>query len=451
VFSLGGDVTYEFGGVKFRLIFSLWGYAPHYAENVIDPLDGHEKFVFADPHIRHSVIIYNPVKKEIEWEFKVPGNKVVNPHIAHMVTNKNPLVGPYWDVIAEKLGIDLGDIICADMNNEIIVIDRDKKVKKKIKVSNVKWLHDVIPSKGGDGLIIDDYSASWVRKIDFNGSVIWGFNLEKASKITVVYAKASSHIESFGGDYLVASNSNPYGIYEFSDSGKIVWQCPPKPPCLNATWMNHPHTAFRYGLAEGKGNLTVVGFEAGGGIIAVDRDCRPRWGFMKTHTNTYGSTYEELYRPSTYGFFETTHVFPLLNGNLGAIDWRGKYLSQVIEITSLPRKTTLLWLLAWDYEISNSWVNFQPPIEISEWDQISFQVVNVGSNEVLWEVLGTKIPQIYHWDYPTHWYKIYSGKVKPKENSVFEYDNKGTTALLVRAKSQNNKSVIKIIVTQKTL
>ncbi|MET1160801.1 MAG: hypothetical protein ABWW65_07565 [Thermoprotei archaeon] len=443
---------YDFLGLRYRVLFSRWGYAPHYAEHVVDPVDKREKLVLADPHIRHSVYIYDPVKKEIEWEYRVPGSRVPNPHIAHMVTDDNPITGPYWSRVADKLGAEPGDIVCADMNNRLIVVDRDKQVvKKTISVPDTSWLHDVIPSKKGDGLIIDDYSGGWVRKVDFSGKVLWSLNVKQASKISTVYATATTHIESFGGDYLVVSNSNPEGVYEIRDSnGEIVWSCPCKPPCINATWLYHPHSAFRYGLAEAEGNVTIIGLEGGGGIIAVDRECRPRWGFMKTHTNMLGEEYRELYRPTIHGFFETTHVFPLLSGGIGAIDWKGKYSSQVVEILGIPTRTVFTWLLAWDYELSEKWVYFDPPIEISEWDYVLLEIINLGGGSAEWEIYGTRLPQLYPWDYPSHWYRVYSHVVD--SDSSDQYDlligEDYYTAIRVRARALEGKPRIKIIVLQ---
>ena len=404
----------------------------------------------ADPHIRHSVFIYDVGKGEIEWEYRVPGSNVPNPHIAHMVTDDNPITGPYWSLVVDKIGAEMGDIVCADMDNRLIIVDREKReVKKVINVEGVRWLHDIIPSKNGDGLIIDDYSG-WVRKIGFNGSTIWGFELRQASKISTIYATASSHIESFGGDYLVVSNSNPFGVYEIRDSdGKIMWQCPCNPPCMNATWLYHPHSAFRYGLAEARGNLTVIGLEGGGGIIAVDHECRPRWGFMKTHTNILGDKYEELYRPSIHGFFETTHVFPLLNGGIGAIDWRGKYSSQVVEVLGFPSKTTFTWLLAWDYPIGVEWVVLDPPLEINEWDYVTLHVINLGGNHVEWEILATPMPQLYHWDYPGHWIRVYNNVIDPFSLDTIELEGSSKwSAIRVKTRTRNGESKIKVVVVQ---
>ena len=443
------NTIYEFAGFKFRLLFGRWGYAPHYAEHVVDPVDGREKLVMADPHIRHSIIIYDLKNEEIEWEYRVPGSRVPNPHIVHMVTDDNPTTGPYWSLVTDKIGAEPGDLVCADMDNRLIVVDRDKKeVRNVLKIRDTRWLHDIIPSKNGDGLIIDDYTSGWVRKIGFDGSVKWSIPLAQASKISTVYAVASSHVESFGGDYLVVSNGNPFGVREITDDGKTVWMCPCEPPCINATWLYHPHSAFRYGLAEARGNVTVIGLEGGGGIVAVDHECRPRWGFMKTHTNMIGDKYEELYRPTIHGFFETTHVFPLLNGSIGAIDWRGKYSSQVVEIIGFPSKTRFTWLLAWDYRVGNNWVFLDPPLEISEWDHVMLHFINIGNDRLAYEVYATSMPQLYHWDYPSHWKKVYEGVVKPVSQDVVEVDPVKWGSVRVRVKAVDKETVVKVVVNQ---
>jgi len=444
-----GMSIYGFAGFRFRVLFGRWGFAPHYAEHVVDPLDGGVKLVMADPHVRHSVVIYDLDGGVVEWEFRVPGSRVPNPHIAHLVADENPVTGPFWSFVAEKINAQLGDIVCADMDNRLIVIDREKKaVKNVINIPDARWLHDIIPSKNGDGLIVDDYTAGWIRKIDFDGSVKWSMQVKSAAKISTIYAKASSHIESFGGDYLAVSNSDPYGVYEITDDGRVVWSCPPEPPCLNATWLSHPHSAFRYGLAELGGNLTVIGLEGGGGIIAIDRDCRPRWGFMKVHTNIRGDRYEGLYRPSIHGFFETTHVFPLLNGGIGAVDWRGKYSSQVVEIMEFPSKTKFTWLLAWDYKVGGEWIHLDPPLEISEWDNISIEFTNIEGDPLIYEVYATTLPQLYPWDYPRHWKPIATGTVKSGNSETIEINTKLFNSARIRVKSQTGTSTFKAIVNQ---
>ncbi|OYT37979.1 MAG: hypothetical protein B6U89_06540 [Desulfurococcales archaeon ex4484_58] len=443
------SIIYDLGGLKLRLLFGRWGYAPHYAEHVIDPVDGREKLLLADPHIRHSVYIYDLNRGVIEWEYRVPGEQVVNPHIAHMVTDDNPVTGPYWSSIADKINAGLGDIVCADRDNRLIVIDRvSKKIKNVIKIPDTKWLHEVLPSKQGDGLIVSDYSSGWFRKIGFDGSVKWSLGIEKAAKASTIYARASTHIESFGGDYLFVSNSEVHGVYEVNENGEVEWMCPCRYPCVNATWMYHPHSAFRYGLAEAGGNLTIIGFEGGGGVIGVDRECRPRLGFMKVHTNMVGDQRIDLYRPTMHGFMETTHVFPLLNGGIGVIDWRGKYSSLVYEIIGFPSKTTLYWLLAWDVEASHEWLYLDPPIEVSEWDKTILQFINLSEHILEWEIITTNMPQLYHWDYPTHWFLEYSNKVKPRENDQYIVADRTAIRVRVRALEEGVCGKFKIVVQQ---
>jgi len=67
------NTIYDYSGLKLRLIFSRWRYAPHYVEEVTDPLDNRVKLVMADPHIRHSVYIYDPSTRLIVWVFRVAG------------------------------------------------------------------------------------------------------------------------------------------------------------------------------------------------------------------------------------------------------------------------------------------------------------------------------------------------------------------------------------------
>jgi len=90
-----------------------------------------------------------------------------------------------------------------------------------------------------------------------------------------------------------------------------------------------------------------MGFEVGGGIVAVDRDCRPRWGIMKPFSSRpTDKDYEDMFRPTSYGLVETTHVFPTLRGTIGFVDWGGKYGSIVGEMVRIPYHQTLVWFLA---------------------------------------------------------------------------------------------------------
>jgi len=63
--------------------------------------------------------------------------------------------------------------------------------------------------------------------------------------------------------------------------------------------------------------------------VAVDRDCRPRWGWTKPLTRFQDESGRkvEIYRPTAIGPFATTHVFTTLDGKLGLIDWGSRFSS----------------------------------------------------------------------------------------------------------------------------
>jgi len=147
-------------------------------------------------------------------------------------------------------------------------------------------------------------------------------------------------------------------------------------------------------------------------------------------------------------FYETTHVFPLLNGGIGVVDWGGKYSSRVYEITGFPSKTSLTWLLAWDVEACGEWVYLDPPIEVSEWDRTVLNLINLGESSIVWEIIATHMPQLYHLDYPSHWILEYSNVIKPGENDTHIVSN--YTAIRVRVKSheEGRCSKFKIVVQQ---
>ena len=370
--------------------------------------------------------------------------------------------------------------MCADRGNNLIIIDRlRKRVKKVLNITGSQWLHDIVPSVNGDGFIISDHGSGRVRKIDFNGKMIWNYSLNKACKISIAHVAPRIHMGQFSESYIVTSR---YGVYELDDNGKLLWSCPCDPQkelgtictCRSATWLYHPHSAFRMGLAEYNGNLTIIGLEGGGGIIAVDYECRPRWGIMKPHTHLLSDLNEgdlneecisnlnekckeklykgkrELYRPTYHGFFQTTHVFPLLNGGIGAVDWRGKYSSQVVEIVGFPTKTALYWLLAWDYPLpaSQKFTVFEPAVEIGEWDTIGIQVINNGGGTVEYEILCSLTPIADSMDF---FHRIHSNKIKPNGTDLFVIDRNIYTALLFRARSLDKESKITVFVTQKRI
>lgn len=407
-------------GLKLKILFRKHGYTPHYAEHIIDPIDGREKLVLADPHIRRSVIIYDCLKKEIEWEYEVPGRLITaNPHTAHMIIEDTP------DIKAEA-----GDIICADRDNNYIVVDRDtKRVKWSFKPDDAEWSHDIILSKDGKGIVITDYIKG-IKKIRFDKSIVWAHHLIKSAKVSIIEGPTPSgiHSNSFGGDYLLAVNEQDAGVYEIRDSdGKIVWQCPPPKGSINAFWTFAPHSAFRLGMAELNGNLTVIGFEAGGGIVAVDRNCRPRWGIMKPYRRGF-------YRPTSFGLMETTHVFPTLNGTIGLIDWNEKYSSTVYELVEIPYHGTLSWPLAWDTETEDEMTYIDPPLEVVEWNEVLLQLINVGTNPLDWEVWSTTSPLLITDEFPRYWVREHLNTVSADSSDEFHL-TKPRTALRIGVKN----------------
>ncbi|HXZ89756.1 MAG TPA: hypothetical protein VEG61_01730 [Candidatus Dormibacteraeota bacterium] len=375
----------EYDGFKFRVLFNRYGYTPHYAEHFVER--GSEKLLMADPHMRRSVIIYNVTKDEVEWEYAVEGDLIpANPHVVRILPEDVP-----------EIGASSGSIMFADRYNAWSFVElRSGNIECKITVPDVKWAHDIVLSKNRDGFIITDYSAQFVGKIDFKGKMIWRHNdFGPVAKLSVVEGKTSSgvHSNSFGGDYLAVRNSLPYGVFEIKDEdGSIVQSIPRGRGTLNDFWCHAPHSAFRKGVAEGGGNLTVVGFEAGGGIVALDQWQRPRWGLMKGFTDVGGSGYI----PSHYGLAETTHVFPTVGGGVGAVDWSGTYSSRVIEILRWPR-SNLSFLLAWEYDPGEG--NYlDPPIDIMEYNEVSIAVMNTGNAAVTGTIYETALPTIFNSD-----------------------------------------------------
>jgi len=375
----------EYDGFRFRVLFNRYGYTPHYAEHFIER--GSEKLLMADPHTRRSVFIYDVTKDEIEWEYAVKGEAIsANPHVVRILPEDVP-----------EIGASRGSIVFADRNNEWSFVEvTSRKIECKITVPDAKWAHDIVLSKNRDGFIITDYSAQFVRKIDFKGKTIWRHDdFGPVAKLSVIEGKTPSgvHSSSFGGDYLAVRNSLPYGVFEIKDEdGSIVQSIPRGRGTLNNFWCLAPHSAFRKGLAEGRGNLTVVGFEAGGGIVALDQWQRPRWGLMKGFTDVGGSSYV----PSRYGLAETTHVFPTVAGGVGAVDWSGKNSSRVIEILKWPR-TKLSFLLAWEFDPGEGGY-LDPPIDVMEYDEVTITVTNTGSAAITGLIYETSLPIIFNSD-----------------------------------------------------
>jgi hypothetical protein len=369
----------EYDGFGFRVLFNRYGYTPHYAEPFVE--DGQEKLLMADPHMRRSAFIYNVSKDEVEWEYVVEGDKVnANPHIARFLRKDVP-----------QIGASRGSIMLADRNNQWSIVERPSgKVQAKFTIPDCRWAHDVLLSKDDDGFIVTDYAAQFVGKIDLKGKTVWRLDdFGPMAKLSVVEGSTTSavHSNSMGGDYLAVRNSVPYGVFEIRDEdGRVVESIPRGEGTLNNFWCNNPHSAFRKGVAENKGNLTVVGFEGGGGIVAIDEWQRPRWGVMKCITNI-GATH---YTPSRYGLFETTHVFETLSGGVGAVDWSGRYSSRVIEIVKWPR-STLSFLLAWRYDPKEG-AFLDPPLDVLDYNSMLISIHNEGKGAVTGRLNETNAP-----------------------------------------------------------
>jgi hypothetical protein len=425
----------EYDGFRFRVLFNRYGYTPHYAEHFLE--NGFEKLLMADPHMRRSIFIYNVAKDEIENEYVVEGDAVsANPHIVRILAEDIP-----------ELGASRGSIMFADRDNEWNIMDLNAgKIECKVALPDVKWAHDLVLSKKGDGFIVTDYSTQFVGKIDFKGKTLWRHNdFGPMAKLSVIEGKTKSgvHSNSFGGDYLAVRNSIPYGVFEIKDEdGSIVQSIPRGRGTLNNFWCQAPHSAFRKGIAEGRGNLTVVGFEAGGGIVALDQWQRPRWGLMKGFTDVGGPGYI----PSRYGLAETTHVFPTLSGGVGAIDWSGTYSSRVIEILRWP-KSTLSFLLAWEYDPGEG-EYLDPPVNLMEYDEVTLSLTNTGDSAVTATLYETALPIIFNSD-NTGWSPI-QGTIEaaPGQTVKIELSSRGRSfvRIFLRRTDAQKPTTVNVVV-----
>ncbi|MCS7111718.1 MAG: hypothetical protein N3E36_07360 [Sulfolobales archaeon] len=405
----------DVAGFKFRILFYKHGYTPHYAEHVIDPRDNREKLVMADPHGTFSIIVYDTTKGIIEDEIKVSGGLIPNPHTAHMLMNRVP-----------EINAEPGDILCSDRAGRWVLIDRDShRIKWNLALDDSEWPHDIVLSSDGKSVIVTDYGVGgyggFVRKVTLNSKTLWNIPMFGAAKISRIFGSTASgiHTNSFGGNYVVAQNGVLSGIYEIDEDGSIVWQCPKGIGSTNNSWLFKPHSAFRVGLAEASGNLTVVGFEAGGGIVAIDYFCRPRWGIMSTYT-VYPIPY---YRPSRYGLMETTHVFPTLSGTIAAVDWRGYAGSMIIELLEIP-KAPLSWVLSWDLDPGPEGIWLDPPIEVLDFDSITLTLINVGDSSIKWKLYASTQPLLTEEDFNNLWHSVSAGLLDGGDVALIEVDNR---------------------------
>jgi len=252
----------SYSGFKYRILFYRFGYSPHYAEHVIDPVDGREKLVMCSPHTTPSygkIWIYDIENDVIEWEVDLKQLvvwSITNPTMCHMIVDNdsmNPVTGSWAGVLGSgKLNANPGDIIAPAPDNSWVVIDRKtKSIKQKITpVYGAGWIMDVIPSINGDGLIVTDYQKG-AYKIGFDGSTKWGPQLGgNSARLTKIYHALYSGVEpSFGGDYIACRNYIHSGVYELKDDGTVVWKCEAGPSIINNFMTPKPFTAFRLGVA----------------------------------------------------------------------------------------------------------------------------------------------------------------------------------------------------------
>jgi len=443
------DLIVSYSGFRFRILFYRYGYTPHYTEHIVDPRDGREKLVLAVPHTtpkQGTIVIYDPLRDEIEWEYTLPQGSVTNPHMAHMVTDINPITGSWLD-IASKIGAETGDIVAPARDNTWVVIDRDtKQIKKKITPQfNAQWVHDIIPSKDGQNLIITDWTAGILAKITPSGSIVWSFSDSFPAKISYIETAQNGHDPSLGGDYIVVFNQADKCVREVKDDGSIVWLCGAKPSDINATWTSAPHSAFRMGLAELRGVSTVIGYEAGGGIVAVDKFCRPIWGIVKPQLYIPS----RIYRPSSYLLHQTTHVFPTLRGTIGFVDWMGKWGAIVGEIIEIPYHQTLVWVLAHGVDPGDNGMYLDPPIETMEWDKVILHIFNEGDNPLNYTVYGTYTPVQYTWDFPTFWRVIASGTLSGRSETIVDASGYVAIRVFVKRGTAGAQTWTRIFVFQK--
>ncbi|MCS7133495.1 MAG: PQQ-binding-like beta-propeller repeat protein [Candidatus Caldarchaeum sp.] len=419
------------GGSEARIVFRQRGYTPHYAEYVEDPFSGSLVLVMADPHSRRSAYVYDPEKGKVVWEYKVPGSMLTaNPHIARIATEELP------DFRAKP-----GDILCADLDNRFIVVDRaTKTVKWFYRPDDAVWSHDMMPTRNFDAVLTTDYGSGLLRKIDGHGRFLWNIDLGKGlAKLSRIAGKVPSgvHGNSFGGHVLAAVNQTTRGVYEIDeDNGVVVWSCPPQDRSINCFFTLKPHAAIRLGIAELDGNLTVFNHEAGGGFVAVDRDCRPRWGVMKPFT----AGGREAYRPSSTGLYETTHVFQTPYGLVGIIDWDGTDYSTVYEILEPPRNTALYWLLANRRKAFSTEDFLDPPVETGEWTETVFQAVNHGGGRLRLKIYGTYSPVVDARD-SSSWLPVKVLRVEPGGFGDFRVEGFSAVRVAVSSEGMTEYSV----------
>lgn len=369
-------------GFDSEVWFSKSGWTPHYAEHVIDPADGLEKLVMADPHTQHKAFIWNIAEQRIEWEYDFGG--VNNPHTARMLMEDIPCFG-------EK-----GDIYCVSPQEHVIVIDRRSREIKTTK--QVPWtpngLYDVIVGKNPGTVILSEYlggptSSGRVAKCSFDcGDMMtldWAIDqvINQPGKLSQIEYTGTAHNPDFGGDYLVVDNTFEGQVYEISDSdGAIVWRSMFN---YEGAALTKPHSAYRSGRVEAAGNVTIAAMESGGGIMAIASTGQPVWAIGA------GGWHREpdlFYQMSRHGLTEVTHVFPTLDGRIGFVDWSGVDRSSVCIMNGLPQKQNANWQVYHERQVPAAYSSeAQVPIK-ADWDEIWITIKNTGEQPLTWRIRG---------------------------------------------------------------
>jgi len=374
-------------GFDHEVWFSKPGWTPHYAEHVIDPLDGKEKLVMADPHTQFKAFIYDLRSQRIEWEysFGTPTDEQVhNPHTARMLLEDVANFG------------NAGDIYCCSPDQKIIVIDRaTKTIKKEIAPCFApKFLHEARLSVDKQHLILTDYywgqdnAHGIVKQRISDGAEIWAVTpFVCPGKVSVIEnAHASAHDPSFGGEYLVCCNDVNGLVAEIKDSdGSMVWACPNSQDGVGCM-IGAPHAAIRLGRVEWSGAITVVGSESGGGIVGIMFNRQPIFCIGNTAGKTRAGAH--FYVPTSVGLGETTHVFETLDGRIGFIDWGGsENRSNVCVINQLPARQQTAYRQGRNETTGNDW-DWKEYIYTKDWDETFLVIKNTGANALLWRVYG---------------------------------------------------------------
>ncbi len=385
-------VTYPSGTYGFanEVWFSQAGYTPHYAEHVIDPLDGREKLVMADPHTRQAVFVYDLYSGDIEFEFEVPGDTIPNPHAARMLMKDVAGFGKK------------GDIYCVDRDQRVIVINRQAgEVVEAFTISEANgqwdpgWLHDACLSVDSEPhLILSDYNGpvdhTLAKYRISDGSLAWNnsHHSHPGKIMPIEGAHAGLHTPDYGGDYLICVNEFHGSVWEIKDGdGSWTWARPRDgqgPPLVA------PHSAFRMGRVENAGWVTVVGTEGGGGIMAVHFTGAPLWGIG----NRAGRTADgggAVYTGNVHGLAEVTHVFPTLDGRIGLIDWGAVNRANVVIMNEIPQKQHVSWRLDHNRPTADEFT-FLEYVPVADWDETHIVVMNTGDNDLEWKIMGGLLP-----------------------------------------------------------